>query len=76
MSSDTARVSTSTDVSKEPAIPVTQEVDVVVLPSLLESDITEQTKETSQESTPKKSGITAEFSHLKNLKYVLWLKGF
>lgn len=51
-------VSTSADISKEPSAPVTQEVDVVVLPSLLESDIAEQTTETSQESTQKKSGIT------------------
>ena len=51
-------MSTSADVNKEPSVPVTQEVDVVVLPSLLESDIAEQTTEKSQESTQKTSGTT------------------
>ena len=51
-------MSTSADISKKPSAPVTQEVDVVVLPSLLESDIAEQTTEESQEWTQKKSGIT------------------
>ena len=50
----------TTDVSKEASPPVVQEVDVVVLPSLLEPDNSEQKKERSQGTPCKgKSGISS-----------------
>jgi len=56
---DLVKTST-TDVSKEASPPVVQEVDVVVLPSLLEPDNSEQKKERSQGTPCKgKSGISS-----------------
>lgn len=48
--------STSAAVSEEAMAPIVQEVDVVVLPSLLEPDISGQSTERSQGKPQGKSG--------------------